>query len=384
MRGADDRLHSDLAADLLFRGDVVLCGQGMATPGHVTAAWQSFVGAAGGVCLLRTVTRARQLLVHTLAATDAPIYLPANASHALVEDLKRTKAQLHFGALDADLHLTHATQAKITWAEPMVGLATGGRGQAEYVVIDHASTVAAPLAAPMDVDIRIYGLHLCPDAQAAGALMVFRDPTLAEAVRRRIQPADEPEWERVAWQLQRLRYHLPRQQARLATLHQALVAAAGLPLVAVTGTPALPYGVAVQIPDECAPATFYHYARRENTPVAWLPFVRPLHPAAVAAAHRNALATAAQLERWLLAPLGLDALPETLTQTVLGLVKAAEYLGVRWRTNPARAAAYAALLDERYGPDHDAYRPVFATVPCPREMQTEFFTDFAPLACRIR
>jgi hypothetical protein len=58
-------------------------------------------------------------------------------------------------------------------------------------------------------------------------------------------------------------------------------------------------------------------------------------------------------------PAGPDDDEPALAQAVLGVVKAAEYLGVRWRTRPARAAAYAALLTSAYSPDHDAYWPAF-------------------------
>lgn len=394
MRGANEQLHPDLVTDLRYRsdpvrsnvtrGDVVHSNQVTATPAKVTTAWQDFVGdAAGGVCLVSNVTRARQLLVQALAASDTSVYLPANASHALVKDLKRAEAQLHFSALDDDLNLTHVDHAKISWAEPVLGMLTGSRGPAEYRVIDHAATVAVPLLSPMDADVQIYGLHLSADANDAGALMVFRDPVLAEMVLRQITPADEPAWQRAAWQLERLWEHLPRQQAQLATLYHALTAATGLSLLTITDAPALPHGVAVKLPDECAPATFYHYARGENTPVTWLPFVRPVHPKAIAASSERAAVTAAHLERWVLAPLGLGTSPEDLSQTVLGIVKAAEYLGIRWRTEPTRAAAYAAMLDERYGPGHDAYRPVFATPSAALGAGTETFADFAPLPCRV-
>lgn len=385
MRGEKERLYHDLAAELRFRSDFVGDDQGAATPLQVTMAWQSFVGsAAGGICLVRSAARARQLLVQAMAAVDTPVCLPANATHALVEDLKRTKAQLHFEMLDADLHLRHATCAKISWAEPVMGLPTGSRGQAEYMVVDHVGTVVVPSLPPMDADIQIYGLHLGPDVKTAGALMVFRDPVLAETVRNQITLADAPDWKRAAWQLERLRHHLPRRQTHLAGLHHALAAAAGLPLLSVADAPAMAYGVAIRIPAECAPATFYHYACGENTPVSWLPFVRPLHPMAVAASHGNALATAAQLERWMLVPLGLETPPDVTAQSVLGIVKAAEYLGVRWRTDPARAAAYAALLEKRYGPGHDAYRPVFAIPSEMRRTKTESIADFAPPSCRMR
>ncbi|MFV9503404.1 MAG: hypothetical protein AB4911_02445 [Oscillochloridaceae bacterium umkhey_bin13] len=40
------------------------------------------------------------------------------------------------------------------------------------------------------------------------------------------------------------------------------------------------------------------------------------------------------------------------------ITKAADYLGVRWATNPARAGWYANLMTEWYGSDHDAFRPL--------------------------
>ena len=112
-----------------------------------------------------------------------------------------------------------------------------------------------------------------------------------------------------------------------------------------------------RVPSECSPGAFWHYAQGENTPVLWVSQLRPLHYRAVTVAGRSA----AHLDRWLLVPVGPQNSIEASQQTVLGIVKAAEYLGVRWHTNPARAARYAALLVEKYGPDHDAYRPVFTT-----------------------
>jgi hypothetical protein len=125
---------------------------------------------------------------------------------------------------------------------------------------------------------------------------------------------------------------------------------------------ALAHHAAVRIPEECDPAVFYAYVLGEQTPVRWLPLVRPIHHAAIATrADRAALAgTAARLARWLLVPVGPAATEEEIAHGVLGVVKAAEYLGVRWRIDPARAAEYAALMTAMYGPEHDAYRPVFA------------------------
>jgi hypothetical protein len=85
--------------------------------------------------------------------------------------------------------------------------------------------------------------------------------------------------------------------------------------------------------------------------------VRPIHYAALPLA----MPSAAHLERWLIAPVSAHNHIADNKQTVLGIVKTAEFLGVRWRTDPARAERYASLLEEMYGPDHDAFQPAFPT-----------------------
>ena len=151
---------------------------------------------------------------------------------------------------------------------------------------------------------------------------------------------------------------MAQQQRRLAEVRRGIEEAAGLPTLAVHSAGGLAHGVAVQIPAECDVSTFYAYVRGEHTPVFWLPELRRTHRAAIA----NCPASAAHLARWLLVPVGPDDTDEEIRHAVLGIVKAAEYLGVRWRTDPARAAWYADLMKEMYGPGHDAYRPVFAIV----------------------
>lgn len=372
----------DPVRDLIFCGDVVLRQNGAATATHVTAAWRDFVlgqGERGAVLLVRSVARAQRALLQTLCTTGDSVVLPANASYELVETVKRAKVKPGFAALDARLNLALPAPTPVAWAEPVAGLPTGCTGRADRLVIDYADSAPAGRMAAMTGDVLLFGLHLSAQPEEAGALLLFRDAGLAQAVSARLRAADEPEWARAAWQLQRLAHHAPRRQQALTELEQALHAAAGLPLLPLTNAPAIAHGVAVQIPPESTPSLFYHYAQGENTPVAWLPYLRPLHPMAAA----QGLTTAAHLERWLLAPLGLRTTAAEVAQIVLGIVKAAEYLGVRWRTNPQRAAAYAALLTERYGPDHDAYRPAFATAPTSVFEQPEFFDDFAPLACRV-
>ena len=382
MRGADDRFTIEPARDLIFGGDVVLRQNGPATAAHVTAAWRDFVlgqEQRGAVLLVRSVARARRALLQTLCASGDTVVLPANATYELVESVKRAKVKPSFANLDSQLHLAPSQPVTVAWAEAIGGLPTGCTGVTERLVIDYADSAPAGQLTAMPGDVLLFGLHLSAQPEEAGALLVFRDEWLAQAVSARLRAADEPDWARAAWQLQRLVYHTPRHQHALTELQQALHAAAGLPLLPLPNAPAIAHGVAVQIPPESTPSLFYHYAQGENTPVAWFPNLRPLHPLAIA----QGMTTAAQLERWLLAPLGLRTPAAEVALMVLGIVKAAEYLGVRWRTNPQRAAAYAALLTERYGPDHDAYRPVFAIAPTGLAEQPEFFDDFAPLACRV-
>ena len=102
-------------------------------------------------------------------------------------------------------------------------------------------------------------------------------------------------------------------------------------------------------------ATFWAYAKAENTPLDWLALRQPIHYRAMPACRSSA----ENLLRWLLVPANPDYGEAELRAAVLGVVKAAEYLGVRWRVNPQQAQAYAALMDEMYGPGHDAYRPAF-------------------------
>ena len=372
----------DPARDLVFCGDVVLRQNGAATSAHVTAAWRDFVlrqGERGAVLLVRSVARARRALLQTVCPPGTTVLLPANATYDLVETVKRAKVKPRFAALDAHLPLALPSSTPVAWAEPVAGLPTGCTGCADLLVLDYADSAPVGRFAEMTGDVLLFGLHLSAQLEEAGGLLLFRDAGLAQAVSARLRAADEPDWARAAWQLQRLAHHAPRHRQALSELQEALLAAAGLPLLPMTNAPAIAQGVAVQIPPESIPSIFYHYAQGENTPVAWLPYLRPLHPMAAA----QGLTTAAHLARWLLAPLGLHTPADEVAQIVLGIVKAAEYLGVRWRTNPQRAAAYAALLTERYGPDHDAYRPAFATAPASVFEQPEFFDDFAPLACRV-
>jgi hypothetical protein len=334
-------------------------------PGASPAAvlWSSVVGS--DVVLTRSVASARALLLRTLGVEPGDaVALPANAQADLAEALKRHGARPIFCALDAQLGLTIAPASSDTgaggpavmWANPAAGVPVRATARAGRVVLDCADTWPnGPLGG---ADALLCGLHLAdaPDPRGeAGALLAFRDPVLTRQAAALRDPADRPDEGRAASQAQRAQDLVLRQRQRLAEVQRGLAEAAGLPLLPVNSSGGLPHGVAVQIPDECDVATFLAYVRGEHTPVAWLPELQPLHRAAVAS-HRT---TAERLARWLLVPVGPDDTAEEIRHAVLGIVKAAEYLGVRWRTDPARAAWYAELMNEMYGPGHDAYRPAF-------------------------
>jgi hypothetical protein len=360
VRGADDAAHAPLARALTLPPVTIWLDAEHET---VRSAWEDALGGAP-VVLVRSVERARELLL--LAAGVKPgefVGVPANGDRDLVESVK------HFGArpafFDLDTALAPAADARqhgvrFRWAQPFGGM--GAIGDATWV--DCADTLP-------DVDWRgqrpqatLFGLHLAADERNAGALLVLGDVAFARTVHSFLCADDLPDPSRALTQLRRLlddgaTSGLARQQqAVLTETRRGLADAAGLELLPACEHGALAQHVAVRIPDESDPATFYAYVKAERTPVRWLTTERPLHYAAVREPGRSA-ATAAELARWLLVPVGPEYTDEEIKHAVLGVVKAAEYLGVRWRTNPGHAAEYAAMLDELYGPEHDAYRPVF-------------------------
>lgn len=352
VRGADYAAHPPLddlltpPPDTRLHADVTL--------ESAEQAWSERLGGAM-VVLARDAYRARRLL-HQAAGIEQGegVGIPANASHDLAESVKHHKALPRF--LDFDAQLRLATPCtRFTWTQVLRGL-----WQPQNATwLDCADTLPVPGAAERPA-VTLYGLHL-PDADnRPGALLAFSDEALYAEVKALRQPADCPNVAQALAQCERLPALAERQGATLAEARRGLLEAAGL----ATHEPnrvALATAVAVQIPPECDVATFYAYVEQENTPVRWLPQIQPLHYAALRADgapdHRG---TAANLARWLYVPVGPDYSFEEIKHGVLGIVKAAEYLGVRWRSNPAHAAEYAALMDRTYGNGHDAYRPLFA------------------------
>jgi hypothetical protein len=385
VREPDYAAHPSLDRVLTLRAGA---SDGPADAGRAADAWSAALGGRR-VLLVRSVDRARALLLQAAGVRPGePVGVPANATQSLVEALKRHGARPRFLDLDADLIARASPDrlagVRIAWAQPVGGLAPAADLPGPALWVDHADSLPAPTDGHVrpaeqarsagrspgvptaDARVTLWGLHLSPDPSDAGALLAFGDgreqPDLHAAVAALLRSDDLPSPARALAQCRRFvgtggRPGLAHRQGdRLEETRRGLQEAAGLPLLPADGGSALAQHVAVRIPDESDATTFYAYVCGENTPVRWLPLVRPLHHAALGAA---GAATAANLARWLLVPVGPDYADAEIGHAVLGVVKASEYLGVRWRTDPARALAYAALLTERYGPDHDAYRPVF-------------------------
>jgi hypothetical protein len=327
-----------------------------------TAAWSAALGAP--VVLARGLEAARAALL-AAAGVEAgePVGLPANATRALVEAVKARGARPRFLPLDPWLALAPdpAVGARLVWAQPTAGLTDPRPLPGASLVVDHGDTLPTLAPPPPDALATLWGLYLSADQAEAGALIALAPGAEALAERVGAWLGDGPDPAGALAQLGRLTGPAglaARQSSALAQTWRGLREAAGLDLL--PPGQALAHGVAVQVPAESEPSTFYCYARGENTPARWLPELRPVHYAAVREPGDGWRATAAHLARWLIVPVGPDYSPEEVSQAVLAIVKASDYLGVRWRADPARAARYARAMVERYGPGHDAYRPIFA------------------------
>lgn len=352
-------------------------------PHAVIQAWAHYAGCVGVVLAPSLAAARRQLLRTCRVAPGEPILVPPNATHGLVEDIKRCGARPLFGGLDDTLAMTHDRPVRVAWSQPLLGLRCASHVTAEITVVDHGDTVPAALpgqgSLASNADVVLCGLYLSPEQEDAGTILFFRDADLYARYLAEVPAALPSLYLRAAKQLARVRRLVERQTAALALVAAGLHAAAGLPLLPAESGLALSHGILVRIPDEGTPSTFWSYASAENTPVQWLPHLRPLHYAAVQAHRRSA----ANLERWLLVPVSPTSTEDENRQTVLGVVKAAEYTGLRWRTEPELAAQYARLLDSMYGPAHDAYRPIFPT-PAPLHAVSTFLPeDIIVPSCHI-
>lgn len=359
-----------------------------ATPAAARSAWSSLLGGRP-VLLVADVELARALLLRAAGVPRGTVVgVPANATDGLVGALKDHGARPRFLPLDHALQPVPATTGDASepfCLEPSPGSIPAPSPGRSPLWVDHPSSLPAPGHGhhwPEPV-IDLWPLHLTEDQAEAGALLAFPPDTAGSALRdtvaRLLGPSGGPDPAAAVAQWQRW-FGEPktglagRQAANAAALSRGLREAAGLRLLPSATGAALRHGIALEIPAEVHPATFFAYVARENTPVRWLAMERPVHHAALRGADRPAaVATAELLARWLLIPVGPDDRETEIGHAVLGVVKAAEYLGVRFRADPARAASYAALLDEQYGPDHDAYRPAFPLPTPPSPPQAPSF-----------
>ncbi len=345
--------HAEYNAHPPLRDLLTLPSGEMGSPDAAEGLWAQIVGTERFL-LVRSPYHAGKLLLRAAGVAQGDyVGLPANASRDLTESVKHHGAQPRFLDLDADLRLL-GERPCISWSQPAGGAMPEAGGWH-----DHSDTL--PLPGGHHTGVSAFGLHLDCDPGQSGALIIFGEDAadLHRAAQSLMSGKLLPNLGRAAAQAARLPSIAQAQRDKLCEVYAALQESTAMPMLPVSDV-ALGHGVFVRIPPEADPATFYAYVKEENTPVRWLPEVQPLHYAAVrpgGAPHY--LRTGAHLARWLMVPVGPDYTEEEIKHAVLGIVKAADYLGVRWYCDHAYAREYAALMDNIYGEGHDAYRPVF-------------------------
>jgi hypothetical protein len=301
-----------------------------------------------------------------------PVGVPANTRRTLSEAVKRSGGRPLFVELDADLNLDSETPgldgARLVWSQPVAGMAQPPVLPGMTLFVDYGFTLPAPFAdgaASLTGAATIWGLHLGGDQQ--GALIAFSDETLYDACVAALTDDDVfSNFPPAVAQCQRLAGPdglAARLLAVDAAAREGMEAGAGMPMSPLNGRCALPFGLAVRVPEEADLATCISYVRNENVALDWLPEIQPMFYVAyqVTADRSRTVRSAEHLARWIVAPLGPDFVDDEITHAVLGILKAAEYTGVRWYTDPERAQWYGDLMFEWYGPDHDAYRVQFDT-----------------------
>jgi hypothetical protein len=304
--------------------------------------------------------------------------VPVNTRRYLSEAVKKTNGKPLFVELDADLGFVPETpglgEVRLVWAQPVGGMAPPAALPGTTLFVDDGTTLPAPMtegAASLSAAATLWGLHLSPDRREAGAVVAVADPTLAERLAALLGEEDQPDPARALAQVGRLAGS-EGLAARLRGIERetrlGMEAGAGLPMSPVNPA-ALPFGVPLRIPAEADAATFIAYVRNELVGLDWLPEIQPMFYVAYQVTRDPALTrrSAEHLARWVISPLGPDFVDDEVTHAVLGPLKAGEYTGVRWYTNPGRARWYGDLLVEWYGADHDAYHPAFAITVAAQE-----------------
>lgn len=331
------------------------------------AAWGDYVG--GEVVIAASLEHARATLLDLLAG-DLAVCVAANATHDLLDAIERSGREARLCDVDHKLFPAPACDGGLLWAQPVAGMVGNERHLPGRTVVDLGGSLPAPemvKALRSSALAAVVDLHLSPRPDRSGALVVFA-PTaegraLGEMVRAAVEKEPGPNPRRAVTQARRFLDLAERQRDRVEASLRGMIEAAGVPCpepaVLLDGL-VVPDGVPFHVPDHVDPATFFAYILREQTPIRWLAADYPVHYRAYHAQnHGTARATGSTLAKWLGVPVGPNHTAEEIVHGVLGVVKAAEYLGVRWFTDPPRAAAYADMMTELYGPVHDAYRPSF-------------------------
>jgi hypothetical protein len=367
VRSADYPAHPPLRQVLVLPRDTVIPH---AAPEEALAAWREYMGFAGPLLLVSRPDRARKLLMAALGvANKEPVAIPVNTRRYLSEAVKRSGGKPVFVELDADLEFVPETPgldaARVVWAQPVGGMAPPVPLPGKTYLVDHGLTLPAPLTdggQGLPGAATVFGLHL--DEDDSGALIVFNDVDLAGKVAALMTPEDMPDAGRVLAQAHRVGGPdglAARQLLLDAEVRLGMEAGAGIP-TAARADGVLPHGLPVRIPDEADLGTFISYVRNELVALDWIPELQPMFYVAYQVTQDLELTrrSAENLARWVMSPIGPDFVDDEITHAVLGILKAAEYTGVRWDTNPGRARWYGEMLVDWYGPEHDAYHPAFA------------------------
>ena len=380
VRHAEYQASPTVREELLLQEDVELIGtpvlsEAEGTEQEALAAWKAYLGRDLPLLLVKNVDRARKLLMHAYGVEEGErVGAPVNCRRALSESIKKTNRNTpHFIELDADLEFALDTpgldEFRLHWSQPVGGMPSPQPLAGKTLFVDYSFTAPAPPFAEqqgLTGAATVWGLHLSESKAESGALIAFTDPELYTRALAQFDAAEDlPDLDRALAQCRRLDGE-DGLAARVIQVYNdtrfGMEIGAGMPMSSLEGMCALPFGVAVRAPEEADLPSFLSYGRNELVPVDWFPELQPIFYVGFQVTRDMALTrrSAEHLSRWLVSPIGPDFVDDEVVHAVLVMVKAAEYTGVRWYTDPARARWYNDLLTEWYGPAHDAYRMAFS------------------------
>lgn len=231
------------------------------SPEEVVQGWQTAVSPpADPILLLASPNQARALLLQAAGvARGEAVAVPANGDLTLVESVKRHGAVPAFFPLDAFLNPVSLPTARVRWVQPPAGLPPAALPDPAAWWLDWSHTCPLPVDLAGErpsTAVTLFGLHLHANEAQAGALLHFQGEWGHELYQRLLAlrtPLDQPDPARAAAQLRRL----TAPGGLAARQWEAVEETAGLPLVPIAPAGGLPHALAVQIPPEVEPATFF-------------------------------------------------------------------------------------------------------------------------------